>query len=40
MMVDDIHERLTTHEQSHFTTFMTKASYAQLLMLADKFNFT
>ena len=37
--VDDIHEHLLTHEESNFTTFMTKASYAQLLMLADVFNF-
>ena len=40
MVVDDIHEHLTTHEESNFTTFMTKASYAQLLMLTDMFNFT
>jgi hypothetical protein len=40
MAVDDIHEHLTTHEESNFTTFMTKASYAQLVMVADMFNFT
>jgi hypothetical protein len=39
-VVDNIHEHLTTHEESNFTTFMTKASYAQLLMVADMFNFT
>jgi hypothetical protein len=38
--VDDIHEHLTTHEESNFTTIMTKTSYAQLCMLRDKFNFT
>ena len=40
MMVDDIHKHLINHAEGNFTTFMTKASYAQLLMLADKFNFT
>jgi len=40
VVVDDIHEHLITHEETNFTTFMTKASYAQLLMLADMFNFT
>jgi hypothetical protein len=40
MVVDDIHEHLITHEETNFTTFMTKVSYAQLLMLADVFNFT
>jgi hypothetical protein len=39
-VVDDIHEHLTTHKVSNFTTFMTKASYAQLLMVAGMFNFT
>jgi len=37
---DDIHEHLINHEERNFTTYMTKASYAQLLMLADMWNFT
>jgi hypothetical protein len=40
VVVDDIHEHLITHEETNFTTFMTKVSYAQLMMLADMFNFT
>jgi len=40
MVVDDIHEHLTTHEESNFTTIMTKISYAQLLFVADMLNFT
>jgi hypothetical protein len=40
VVVDDIHKHLINHGEGNFTTFMTKASYAQLLMLADKFNFT
>jgi hypothetical protein len=40
MLVDDIHEHLITHDESNFTTIMTKASYAQLFMLGEMFNFT
>jgi hypothetical protein len=40
MVVDNIHEHLITHEESNFTTRMTKASYAQLFMLSEIFNFT
>jgi hypothetical protein len=40
VIVDDIHKHLINHAEGNFTTFMTKASYAQLLMLAEKFNFT
>jgi hypothetical protein len=40
MVVEDIHAHLVTHEESNFTTRMTKASYAQLVMLTEMFNFT
>jgi hypothetical protein len=40
MAVDDVHRHLITHEESNFTTTMTKTSYAQLCMLSEKFNFT
>jgi hypothetical protein len=40
VVVDDIHEHLINHEETNFTTYMTKVSYAQLVMVGDMFNFT